>query len=827
MQITSGSVIGPYQVVAPLGVGGMGEVFQAHDPRIGRDVAVKVLPRDFATDADRLRRFQDEARAAGQLSHPNLLTIFDVGSHDGIPFLVSELLDGTTLRGLIQESGIPLRQALDLGVQIASGLAAAHQRGIVHRDIKPENLFVTTDGRAKVLDFGLAKFKPLLDGAADDATEQRRTDPGALVGTYAYMSPEQVRGDDVDERSDIFSFGVVLFEMITASHPFRRDTAIETMNAILKEDVAFEELERRSAGVARVLRHALAKNATHRFQSIRDLAYALEAAGGPTDSSPSLKQSKKVRRNDRVAAAPSFEQVTFRPAVMMTARFAGDGSIVYGAAVGAEPLAIFTTHPPAPESRPIGLKNADVLDISATGELAVSLGRRYIGGYVTTGTLARMPLTGGSPREVCEDVSEARWTTDGRAFLLIRRWEQMYHLESPIGTVLYRSSTWITSAAVSPKGDLIAFFEHPVWGDTGAQLVVIDRSGTERLRGPLWRMTHGLLWNARGDEVRVAATRSGAFAALWAVSLKGKERLLVSSPRGLILHDRAEDGTLLVSAETLNRNAVVGRIGGEEQNVTWFDWSWLGGLAHDGSFVVLEEQAGAVRGRNTVYLRRSDGSPAVRIGEGRARGSSVSPDGRVIAILIDETTFELQPVGAGEPRSVPCEALADVLWWQFTPDGLKLIILGNEPRQPRRLYEFPLDGSGSLRALSASPVSWPFVLSLDGLTVAAVDPSDRLVLIDLATGEANPAPGCQAGDVPIQWSDDNESLFVYQRGRISVAIDRVNITTGERRQWHVIRVADPAGVLDIMPVLITPDGATYAYGYRRSLTDLFLLRGLP
>ncbi|HUP46365.1 MAG TPA: protein kinase, partial [Thermoanaerobaculia bacterium] len=681
------------------------------------------------------------------------------------------------------------------------------------------------DGRAKVLDFGLAKFKALLDGAADDATAHRRTDPGAVIGTYPYMSPEQVRGDNVDQRSDIFSFGVVLFEMITARHPFRRETAVETMNAILKEDVAFEELEQRSAGVARVLRHALAKNPAHRFQSIGDLAYALEAAGA-TDSSPSLKRTRKVRRNESAAAPPSFEQVTFRPAVMMTARFADDGSIVYGAAIGGRPTAIFTTHPPAPESRPIGLENADVLDISPTGELAVSLGRRYIGGYATTGTLARMPLTGGSPREVCEDVSEARWTADGRAFLMIRRYEQMYRLESPIGTVLYRSPTWITSPAVSPKGDLIAFFEHPVWGDTGAQLVVIDRSGTEHLRSPLWHVTHGLLWSVRGDEVWVAATRSQAFAALWAVSLKGKERLLVSSPRGLILHDRSDDGTLLVSAESLNRSAVVGRIGGEEQDVTLFDWSWLGGLAPDGSFVVLEEQAAAVRGRNTVYLRRSDGSPAVRIGEGRARGSPVSPDGRLIAILIDNTTFELQPVGVGEPRSVPCEALADILWWQFRPDGLALIILGNEFRQPRRLYEFTLDGSGSVRALTASPINWPFVLSHDGLMVAAVDPSDRLVLIDLGTGEANPAPGCQAGDVPIQWSDDNESLFVYQRGRVSVAIDRVNLTTGERRQWHVIHVADPAGVLDIMPVLISADGATYAYGYRRSLSDLFLLRGL-
>ncbi|HEY6546937.1 MAG TPA: serine/threonine-protein kinase, partial [Vicinamibacteria bacterium] len=282
MLLAAGIRLGPYEVLGPLGAGGMGEVYRARDTRLGREVAVKLLPSSFADDRDRLQRFEREARAAGSLNHPNLLSLFDVGTHEKTPYLVTELLDGATLRALLTEGGLPLRKAVDYGIQIARGLAAAHEKGIVHRDLKPENLFVTRDGRAKVLDFGLAKL--VRPGEAEKAhsgasTATSPTDAGVLLGTVGYMSPEQVKGQPADERSDIFSLGVVLYEMLSGKRAFRRDTQVESLNAILKEDLP----EISGTGqivpstLQRIMGRCLEKDPAERFRSAHDVALALEA----------------------------------------------------------------------------------------------------------------------------------------------------------------------------------------------------------------------------------------------------------------------------------------------------------------------------------------------------------------------------------------------------------------------------------------------------------------------------------------------------------------------------------------------------------------------
>src|SRR5712691_324373 len=241
MTLLCGTRLGPYEIVAPIGAGGMGEVWRARDTRIGREVAIKILPPAFVLDRDRLRRFEQEARAAGTLNHPNLVTIYDFGAEASTPYVAMELLEGETLREKMQLNGdavrLPMRKAIDYSVQIANGLAAAHDKGIVHRDLKPENIFITKDGRAKILDFGLAKLTPGRDNGNTNArTQQRDTSPGTVVGTAGYMSPEQVRGQPVDHRSDIFSFGAILYEMLSGRRAFRGDSSVETMNAILKED---------------------------------------------------------------------------------------------------------------------------------------------------------------------------------------------------------------------------------------------------------------------------------------------------------------------------------------------------------------------------------------------------------------------------------------------------------------------------------------------------------------------------------------------------------------------------------------------------------------
>ena len=275
MPLTSGTKLGPYEIVEPLGAGGMGEVYRAKDTRLGREVALKVLPESFSQDPDRLRRFEQEAKAVAALNHPNIMSIHDIGQQDGVPYLVSELLEGNSLRVEMEIARLPVRKAVEYAVQLAQGLSAAHDKNIIHRDLKPENIFVTHEGRVKILDFGLAKLAG--QGGKTDSESvamtltSAPTEAGKVLGTVGYMAPEQVRGAAVDSRTDIFAYGAVLYEMVSGQRAFRRDTAAETMTAILKEEPPeFEEPEHPVApGLERIIRRCLEKRPEQRFQSAR------------------------------------------------------------------------------------------------------------------------------------------------------------------------------------------------------------------------------------------------------------------------------------------------------------------------------------------------------------------------------------------------------------------------------------------------------------------------------------------------------------------------------------------------------------------------------
>ena len=300
MALASGSRLGSYEIVAPIGAGGMGEVYRARDSKLDRDVAIKVLPLDLAKNETALARFEREAKAIAALAHPNILAIYDFGHEQGLHFVAVELLEGETLRDRMGNAPLPQRKVLDYGVQIAQGLAAAHDKGIVHRDLKPENIFVTRDGHIKILDFGLAKHeKPGqdTDSAPESETRARQTKPGAVMGTVGYMSPEQVRGQDADHRSDIFSFGTILYEMVSGQKTFHGDSAVETMNAILKQDPS--ELSQLkgdlSPALEQIIRRCLEKRVEERFQSARDLGFALEAVSGSA-SGVALPMQETQRR---------------------------------------------------------------------------------------------------------------------------------------------------------------------------------------------------------------------------------------------------------------------------------------------------------------------------------------------------------------------------------------------------------------------------------------------------------------------------------------------------------------------------------------------------
>src|SRR5205809_5663396 len=289
MMIAPGTKLGPYEILAPLGAGGMGEVYRARDTKLGRDVAIKLLPSSFSGDSDRLHRFEQEACAAGALNHPNILVIHHIDTHEGAPYIVSELLEGETLRQRMSGAALAQRRVTDYASQIAHGLAAAHEKGIVHRDLKPDNVFITKDGRVKILDFGIAKLTQpdSSQSQTDIPTRRVDTDPGVVMGTVGYMSPEQVKGRPVDHRSDIFSFGAILYEMLSGRRAFHGESAADTMSAILKEDPPdlSDTNQNVSPALERLVNHCLEKNPQERFHSASDLAFALEAISGSSGAS--------------------------------------------------------------------------------------------------------------------------------------------------------------------------------------------------------------------------------------------------------------------------------------------------------------------------------------------------------------------------------------------------------------------------------------------------------------------------------------------------------------------------------------------------------------
>ena len=387
MPISVGTKLGPYEILSAIGSGGMGEVYRAKDSRLNRDVAIKVLRPIFSSSQERLKRFEQEARTAGLLSHPNILAIYDVGTEEESPYLVSELLEGETLRKKLANGAIPQRRAVEFAMQIARGIAAAHQRGIIHRDLKPENVFITKDGHLKILDFGLAKLTLAGLESNDQSqhpTMSRLTSEGVAMGTVGYMSPEQVQGLPADQRSDIFSFGAVLYEMLSGKRAFGGNSSVEVLNAILKEEPAelLESNENFPQSIAAFVRSCMEKNPDDRFQSMRDLALAFEAIAFSSGSNRISGLEKEAAKSGELR----FQRITYRHGHIWSARFAPDGNtVVYGASWNGEPYKLFLTRTDASESIPLSLPDSDILSISGKGEMAISVGRHFDVGYTSSG----------------------------------------------------------------------------------------------------------------------------------------------------------------------------------------------------------------------------------------------------------------------------------------------------------------------------------------------------------------------------------------------------------------------------------------------------------
>ncbi len=869
MPLTNGTKLGPYEIVAPIGAGGMGEVYRARDTRLNRDVAIKVLPALFASDADRLHRFEQEARAVGALNHPNIMAVHDIGEDAGSPYLVTELLEGETLRERLQGGAPPMRKALDYGVQVAAGLAAAHEKGVVHRDLKPENIYVTNDGRVKILDFGLAKLSPsraaggeqtlaTRDARTEVQTHPVQTQPGAVLGTVGYMSPEQVRGMPADARSDCFSLGTILYEMVSGQKPFQGDSAIETMNAILKEDPP--ELTTTSRAVPpvleRIIRRCLEKNPGERFQSARDLGFALEAISGASSSSgkapagisPPEKQRKWILpaaaillvglaagfivayaafRAPATAARISVTPMTFRAECIFNARFAADGAtVVFSAAREGNVPELFVHRPDYPAPQPMGRQDTQLLAISSKGELAVLTGARFVAHFLFSGTLARMDMSGGAPRNVAQSIQDADWSPDGESLAIIREVNGLSRLEYPIGNVLFETAGYVSDMRFSPRGDQIAFFEHPFRYDDRGSVDVVDLKGGKKVLTGGYSGIQGLTWSFDGDSVYFGGAANGDTNYLiFAVTLSGKTRTVLASTDCLWPYDRDKKGNLLATGNS-NQEIVNALAPGAafERDVSWLASSGSPNLSPDGKQILFTENSSSANSNYSLLLGGTDGSPVARLGEGAALG--ISPDGQWALSLVPgpPSQIVMNAIGSGEKRVLPSGGIETYALGEYFPDGKRVLVCGNEAGHRSRCYVQEIAG-GPPRPITPEGTGGGLV-SPDGKSVLARDSDGKYFMYPVAGGAPVPVSWIGPDETVAQWTSDGRAILVFHQKEIPSRVEKIDMSTGHRTLVRILGPAGRAGALEIAAVSFSAGEKAYAYSYVKNISLLALIEGV-
>ena len=855
MSLASGTKLGPYEILAPIGAGGMGEVYRAKDTRLGRDVAIKVLPASFASDPDRRARFEREAQAVAALSHPNIVAIFDTGVHDNEAYVVMELLAGQTLRERLT-SPLPIRKAIDVAVQIARGLGAAHSKGIVHRDLKPENVFLLEDGQVKVLDFGLAR--QAVTSASDATATRAMTDAGTVLGTVGYMAPEQVRGQAVDARTDLFAFGALLYEMLSGTRAFQRDTAADTMTAILTFDPPELSATRTELPPAldRIIRHCLEKNANERFQSARDVAFALEALSGtginrasgavPVVASRSTWWKVPLlvgavalvaastglfyglsRQIDRAPIA--FESKTWDGKLISNARFGPDGQTIYFSSIGADNRpSLFTISPGSLTPKPLGEPGTHLLSVSVRGELAVITGAAIQHHRIYSGTLSRMTLDGAA-RPWLEDVSEADYSPDGSTLAIIRTVNNRAQLEYPIGTVLYAATTgYISDPRVSPDGTRVAFMDHPIQSDDRGTVRVVDALKKVTTLSPEYWGEEGIAWSRDSGTVYFSPANSVAQFDVMAVNVTGASRLrqAMALPGVGYLLDLATDGRALMSRGDA-KYVIQALVPGEkvERTFEWLDYSLSPYLSGDGKQIIFTDLSASAGVDYSVARRDIATDRVARLGPGAAIG--LSPDGRwAVAVISSSQQVVLYPTGSGDARKLPGPKMSlnirDVVDW--FADGKRMLFCGREASAPSRCYVQSIDGGD------------PKVVTPDDVTDAILASDDRTLLIRRVSGVfqsmtiGGGAPVDVKGLIPsdraLAWTPDRSALIVTNLTLLPAPIDRVDLATGKRVRIKELRPADLAGVSGISGLQWLPDGRGYAYVFGRLRAQLLVVTGV-
>ena len=849
-----GTRLGKYEILDKLGEGGMGEVWRARDSQLNRTVAVKILPTDVSADPGRRARFEQEARALAALNHPNIVAVYEAGQQDSRVYIVSELVDGESLRTIIDRGRLPVRKVLSLAAQIAEAMAAAHAVGIVHRDLKPENIMVTHGERVKILDFGLAK-QTVAATAGDATATLPLTNAGTVMGTVGYMSPEQVRGASVDHRSDIFSFGVVLHEMLTGRRTFQAASSVETMNAILHQEPVPLDVE--SPALATVVARCLEKRPDRRFQSAADLAFALQSISGATSGTQQALKAIPAGRGlskwpiAAIAGAiavfftgylvrdrtihrdpPRFQQITFRRGLVSNARFTGDGrNVVYAASWDGNPFRVYLASPGNPEARDLDLPNGSMLAaVSSKDDLAILTGPF---GQDGAGTLLKSSLSGGQMRPLLENVRMADWGPDGASMAVLRVENRKFRLEYPVGTpLLDRMEYPLVAFRVSPDGARVAYATYHQ--GSSIAIGVVDRAGKTQLLGSVSGQTSEIVdpllsWSPDGQEIWFRSFELTEWGTIYAINLKGRRRVVTRVPSHAIITDIARDGRVLLRTDT-RQVGILGKGPGEasERDLSCLDTGNLVGLSEDGLAIAANVVGESGGPKGSVYLRKTDGSPPVRIGDGFA--FALSPDAKWVTGYVSRDgarQFMLLPTGAGEEIPIKISSIGfggAVIGW--LPGERQYIVAGALPN--KRWQCFAWDGAkDSLRPVCPEGIADNFLmLSPDRQRLLGQGPDGGTYAYPVQGGEPIAVKGATTHDAVVGWRADNKSLFIVEHrdSNKTLPVSVLDIVSGERKPWKEIR---PAQAVDEASKLrITPDGSAYAYNFRVKLTDLYVAEGL-
>jgi eukaryotic-like serine/threonine-protein kinase len=865
--LTAGTTLGDYEVKSMLGSGGMGEVYRARDPRLGRDVAIKVLPPLFSADPERLRRFEQEARAAAALNHPNILAVFQMGTYEGAPYLVSEMLEGDTLRQVVKRGRLTVRKVVDYAVQIAHGLAAAHEKGIVHRDLKPENLFVTKDGRVKILDFGLAKLtQPLHNSEHSAPTLTEGTEAGVVMGTVGYMSPEQVRGQKADHRTDIFSFGAILYEMLSGKRAFQKSTSADTMSAILNEDPpAISELNTNiPPGLQRVVHRCLEKNAEQRFQSASDLAFALDAASEGSGHISTSNHFGKVRSpvlggRLKWLAVIGLILPCITAAVTETWKF-WKREISARTQVVQRQLTARTFENPldraviSRDGQYLALEDKDGISIQEiengdvhklSGTRGVHLWDWYPDGLHLLVTEAQdlfaLFAFSGEKHVLASKVASAAISPDGSQIMLLRDspvselWtmptvggKQQLRLSLGPGEVL-GTFTW------SPDGNSVAYLRVPRTkgpavtlearnlGDGSSRTILSDQG----LRTGVG--DYILKWLADGRILFTLFKRgtNSSESELWAISLDssgspvGKPGRLTSTP-GLGIGDAtagADGRRLAVRWYRLSYSIFVAGLRGEkgqlDKPVRLTDDSWNnfpGSWTPDGQTLFYQ----STRSDQFLYKRRMSSDSAELFASGPAQwfGTTVTPDGAWVmatAHVGDPPTNQLFriPVKGGTPENILTSAPGSMAETRCAFSGSRICILSENIGKQMVLTAIdPVNGRLEQLARLEMPkgdLNWSF--DPEGGRIAFLDyPDDKLRVLDLKSGQIRvirPVPP-ENGMNTLAWSSDGRGVFV------TACPDRCKLLEVDANSGKVQTLLENLNDMVTLP-LPSPDGKRLAY----------------